>query len=274
MESKIVFDTDGPPNPVASPLGGELPSYDHRLAEHRDLPKVAPGQGEGPQVVYGKDVVLDIAGYHSAGELLEDSPGADSAVVQRLIEDLTYASATKRPPSLVSGSEDSAGPASADLPDALASLGMASTPTSRFDRGQSEPPPDIDEGEAEDASPSDQSSRIPESPPNLSRPLNGAIFPGATSSTNPLDLAWDWGRSSAELAPGQRNRRERMRADSSKNGTATQSPGFKNVEENPHLFVFESEGGRFHSFELATCGSESFATGGEASVSFLLCNTN
>ena len=37
-----------------------------------ELPKVQPGEGEGPDVVYGKDVVLDVSGYHAAGKATEE----------------------------------------------------------------------------------------------------------------------------------------------------------------------------------------------------------
>ena len=91
-----------PRNPLTA-LPGEvagLPHRDHKLshfahqraragasattddADSQALPKVRPGEGEGPRIVYGKDVVLDMAGYHgtirNAQDEAVDSPLRES----------------------------------------------------------------------------------------------------------------------------------------------------------------------------------------------------
>ena len=47
------------------------------------LPKVTAGEGEGPDVVYGRDVVLDMAGYHSAGKATEEQVEGAEVGIQR-----------------------------------------------------------------------------------------------------------------------------------------------------------------------------------------------
>jgi len=80
-----------PPNPMAAQAGestalpsrdGTLSSYSKELDASYDrrnaleglemLPKVEAGEGEGPDVLYGKHLVLDMAGYHSTRKATEE----------------------------------------------------------------------------------------------------------------------------------------------------------------------------------------------------------
>jgi phosphatidate phosphatase LPIN len=51
--------------------GGETTSSAVQGPESK-LPRVQKGEGDGPEVVYGKDIVLDMGGYHSMGEGTEE----------------------------------------------------------------------------------------------------------------------------------------------------------------------------------------------------------
>jgi hypothetical protein len=67
-----------PPNPVVASDGenSTMPSVDHTITQFQPqatdktstdgLPRIEPGDGEGPDVTYGQDVVLDMDGYHSS----------------------------------------------------------------------------------------------------------------------------------------------------------------------------------------------------------------
>ena len=77
-----------PPNPMVAQPGEstDLPDRNVTLSDYskkrdsttlsgqesdggsKELPKVIKGEGEGPQVFYGKDVVLDMAGYYTNGK--------------------------------------------------------------------------------------------------------------------------------------------------------------------------------------------------------------
>lgn len=50
------------------------------------LPKVKAGEGEGPNVIYGKDVVLDMAGYHSADRDRDQSAAFDAGLDDKHID--------------------------------------------------------------------------------------------------------------------------------------------------------------------------------------------
>ena len=79
----------GPPNPMAAQLDASSPhsfrddtisryskEYNiqnpgHPINSDETLPKIQSGQGEGPEIRYGKDIVLDMAGYHSDSRMTE-----------------------------------------------------------------------------------------------------------------------------------------------------------------------------------------------------------
>ena len=51
-----------------------------------ELPKISAGEGEGPDVVYGKDVVLDMAGYHSAGKATEEHEEGEKGMTEEALK--------------------------------------------------------------------------------------------------------------------------------------------------------------------------------------------
>nr|XP_018259853.1 uncharacterized protein I303_07924 [Kwoniella dejecticola CBS 10117]OBR82011.1 hypothetical protein I303_07924 [Kwoniella dejecticola CBS 10117] len=250
-DKPVISTTDKAPNPLVTEDGQSvhLPERDHTLANHEaliasenasaaedKLPKIKPGQGEGPAVLYGKDVVLDMAGYHSSkGENPASPPPEDSdPQTEAFIQDLLAASHppdTARPPLLPSRATDSEVPVNdpedtpisspapelasePDLPAALANMHISPQSISRrFDRGHSEPPQDhVD----------------------MSRSPTRAA----------MDTQWDWSRRQA--ADMSRTRSGTMGEDAPSGPIGR----LKNVEENPYMFVLDVQE-RSHRFELS-----------------------
>lgn len=121
------------PNPMDAGPGEstELPERDRRLSEtDESLPKVKPGDGEGPEVVYGKDLVLDMAGYHSKTSLEDEDRTRDQAMVQTFADDLLAAARHQQRPMLKPRTTD-------PLQQQLSELNLE---TRRTDRATSEPP--------------------------------------------------------------------------------------------------------------------------------------
>ncbi|WVQ95326.1 hypothetical protein IAU59_002422 [Kwoniella sp. CBS 9459] len=258
QDEPVISTTDAQPNPVATQPGEEtnLPSRDHSLTHlnelateegdlsgEKSLPKVKPGQGEGPAVLYGRDVVLDMAGYHSSRTPNPGSPPPEDndPAVETFIQDLLAAVQPldeARPPmptnrvtdpELFSDPDDT--PTSSPPPELASDPDLAGvlanvhiTPQAisrRFDRGQSEPPQDHD-------------SELASSP-----------------TRRAMEMQWDWGK---------RHHLHMERSNSGPPGSELPAPGpasrptgkLKNVEENPHMFVLEVQD-RSHRFELAVC---------------------
>ncbi|WWC65312.1 uncharacterized protein I303_107929 [Kwoniella dejecticola CBS 10117] len=261
-DKPVISTTDKAPNPLVTEDGQSvhLPERDHTLANHEaliasenasaaedKLPKIKPGQGEGPAVLYGKDVVLDMAGYHSSkGENPASPPPEDSdPQTEAFIQDLLAASHppdTARPPLLPSRATDSEVPVNdpedtpisspapelasePDLPAALANMHISPQSISRrFDRGHSEPPQDhVD----------------------MSRSPTRAA----------MDTQWDWSRRQA--ADMSRTRSGTMGEDAPSGPIGR----LKNVEENPYMFVLDVQE-RSHRFELSW--NEAFSETDEA----------
>nr|XP_019001650.1 uncharacterized protein I203_05853 [Kwoniella mangroviensis CBS 8507]OCF65111.1 hypothetical protein I203_05853 [Kwoniella mangroviensis CBS 8507] len=253
-DEPVISTTDQQPNPLATEDGesAKMPDRDHRLSSHEALiagenasaaedllPKVKPGQGEGPAVLYGRDVVLDMAGYHSGKGDTSSGPGSpppedSDPQTELFIQDLLAAvqppddSRPALPPSRVTDSEipvndpddDTPIPPPApelasepDLPAALANVHISPQSISRrFDRGHSEPPqdPEMD---------------ISRSPTRVA-----------------MDMQWDWSRTHA------------VEMNRTRSGHGNPTPGvvgkLKNVEENPYMFVLDVND-RSHRFELS-----------------------
>ncbi|RXK41028.1 hypothetical protein M231_01659 [Tremella mesenterica] len=298
-------DQQVPPNPMAAQPGEEthMPFRDHKLSDmylspnpnEDGLPKVKPGEGEGPTVVYGKDVILDMAGYHSSranedvttptertskSALLHQgndpsekskhsiAPSLRNSLVDSLTRNLLGAVLPR--PHMLPRSTDP------DLNETQALLSnmthMSLEDRSRRERHTSEPPPDI-----EPTSP----SSLP-----LSRSPSGTIFPPSLPIPHAtMDLAWDWGRLPAgrlpaghkppddveevdNLEPPALERAQSLppeNMDSPVQPPWAPSVRLKNVEDSPYVFVLELEDSRTYTFELALCGHEGFAPGGKAS---------
>lgn len=106
--STVLSRTGSLPNPMDARPGEstELPLRDRRLSEEPEveLPLVNPGEGEGPDVVYGKDVVLDMAGYHTRQPEVDEIESAESvrrrAVIDNFARDLRDALRNEGRPSL------------------------------------------------------------------------------------------------------------------------------------------------------------------------------
>jgi phosphatidate phosphatase LPIN len=196
-----------------------------------------------PQVAHRDDVVLDVSGYHSdrqtgashgrsssevrttvldtfARDLLAAIPGdaSDKRPAMTLrstdpnIRNLHLSDISQEPETVIDDSSE-------DDDDEVESR--------RFDRAKSEPPID---------------------PPN---PVSPTLDP--TKAALVMDYAWDWGRVPPDGHRDQTHpapeRRESLPPLESEPTTLT-SARLRNVEENPYLFVFDSEG-RSHTFELS-----------------------
>lgn len=254
-----LHDGDLPPNPLASPgTQTQLPHRDHKLSEidssgtasasrRRDsaadqgLPKVKPGDGEGPSVFYGSDIVLDVAGYHNdiANALSDSRSGLSTPQASRteiFTGDLVSAAQHARPTLPHNPHTDPDIPTVREPLDLEQSSFDLSEATSRFDRGQSEPPPDF----ASDA------------------PVRDSL---SSSPTAAMDHAWDWGRYPRPKT-GQEEKEtisglSHMRADSisSSLDLSSSKPGdlIGHVEQNPYLFTFSGPSGKTHTFEMSLC---------------------
>lgn len=190
-----------------------------------------------PQSVARDDVMLDMSGYHSEGRSGSASNGRSSfevrtSVLDTFARDLLAAIPNEKRPIMTLRSTD---PnlmnthISLEAEEAVAeSSDEEEEPESRrLDRAKSEPPID---------------------PPN---PVSPTLDP--TKAAMAMDYAWDWGRVPPEghreqthHAPERRDSMPPIDTDP----TAAPSARLRNVEENPYLFVFDSEG-RSHTFELS-----------------------
>ncbi|WVQ76689.1 hypothetical protein IAR50_006363 [Cryptococcus sp. DSM 104548] len=245
----VVSNTDKEPNPVEAHAGErpELPARDKKLSSYhaaysassaeKALPKVPVGQGEGPEVVYGKDIVLDMDGYHSAKEA-EAQQGEHDASVETFIQDLissVQSTVENRPKPRKSLSlqteaerrfdDQDISPtltprqSSPDLSTTLSGLSIDGKKTQsshlasgRLERGQSEPPETLH---------TDDLSKSPN-----------------TQANDVVEREWDWSRPQPDTP------------DEGEQHIVTNN--LKNVEENPFLFVLEV-GKHTHSFELSLC---------------------
>lgn len=296
-----------PPNPLAAEPGEKaaLPSRDHRLSHisllqnngPEGLPKVPAGEGEPPSVIYGKDVVLDIAGYHSkeAGqadpvekdtEILdsesspsepelglprtpqappreESSTQASTQVTNYLVDslrrDLQEAAAAQR--------HALAGPADDLHLDDLDQLTLSEDTRVEplFQRASSEP--------------STGGEGLSTSSPSLSRTPKGTLISPALPPRPRFDVSLGLDPA-ADVAEHEDDvddirSREMLRAQSlppsdhpgSSTGSRQLSVRLKNVEDNPYLIVVDVDGIRSHTFELSLCGEADFAISGNATES-------
>lgn len=213
----------------------DLPALSRDLRSHKLSPDPA-ADDTSPRVIHRDDVVLDISGYHGQGgsESSNGGPGSEirTSVLDTFARDLLAAIRIGTRPAMTLRSTDpnlrnsdiSHEPEEAieDLSDDDEELEVR-----RFDRAKSEPPVD---------------------PPN---PVSPTLDP--TKAAMAMDYAWDWGRvppvGHSERAHPAPERRESLPPIESE-PTNAPSARLRNVEENPYLFVFDSEG-RSHTFELS-----------------------
>lgn len=281
--SSTVSKDNQPPNPLEAEPGEDttLPIRDYRLnMMHSDLadvklPKVPKGEHDGPDVRYGKDVVLDMDGFHASeseklskkGKKQQDQPadgakGHESASDADIDADVRPSSPAVpnsppwRPqPDSVTNEEvealvdDLMASDGGGLPASMAALSLEgerprsppllrpeSPGRSRFDRGASEPP-------------------------DVRRPTSPTA--GASSQ---MDYAWDWGRlpEGEEAERPSAHRSESLPAGAGDGAGLVPRARLHSVEEDPWTFALSLDG-REHLFELSLCGDESFAPHGDAS---------
>lgn len=285
-----------PPNPLEAAPGDdtELPTRDWNLkfaprgADGVDLPKVPKGKHDGPEVKYGKDIVLDASGFHATDKDITgkvpnqdkkgggpqsmsvphstpaspsmyprpDPPKGSSTIedenVEQLVNDL-MASVT------LQTKKD-------DLQASMAALALEgekpkpSTPSPQkvrgYDRAQTEPPEE--NGESRPVSPTGE------------RMDNSAQ----------MDLAWDWSQlpKDKEDAPAAGShpledgatRRAPNRGESlpvALDGVVQHTPRatIAHVDDDPFTFMLQLDN-NVHLFELSLCGHEGYAPEGKASA--------
>lgn len=187
----------------------------------------------GTQSVHRDDMVLDISGYHSEGRTA-DSNGRSTteirtSVLDAFARDLLAAIPNDKRPAMTLRATDPnirnhgfEAEKAEDDPEDDDDEEMESR---RFDRAKSEPPVD---------------------PPN---PISPTLDPTKTAMA--MDYAWDWGRVPLEghRAPLASERRDSLPPPEIE-PTHAPSARLRNVEENPFLFVLDSDG-RSHTFELS-----------------------
>jgi phosphatidate phosphatase LPIN len=200
----------------------------------------SPDGGGGHEIVYGKDVVLDMAGYHSAEVLKSAAPGRSSSEVRTSVLD-TFARdlmaaipADKRPAMTLRSTNPDMRRLAEDIEsiadDQDSPEDVADREARRHDRAKSEPPAE------------------------LSEPISPTLDPSKTAVA--MDYAWDWGRipdASHGQGRGPPERRESLPPLDPDASATAPAPRLKNVEENPYLFVFDADG-RSHTFELSLSG--------------------
>lgn len=259
--SKMLSEKPGqsvPPNPLTARPGEStrMPSRDKRLSEVHSpssnpmvepLPKVQPGEGEGPRIIYGKDIVLDAAGYHSEGL---DTPAAHGTSKPR------HRSLPRADPEI----QDSVFNTFArDLEAAIPHVQRPSLPLRATDPDLQVPATksiDIDLSLPDDRpSPARSDRATSEPPPDSLQPASPSLDP--SSAALAMDYAWDWGRTHRESLddsePVAPVRRETLPAFDPPSAGAS-SARLRGVEENPYLFVLEFDG-RSHTFELGLCAT-------------------
>ncbi|KAL7422980.1 lipin Ned1 [Cryptotrichosporon argae] len=125
QDKPYVSTTSQLPNPLEAQPGEDtrLPTRDHRLeniGRHESsedlggpegkLPKVRPGEGEGPDVVYGKDIVLDMGGYHEMGNAADERENEATYGVMKKVEAVRRRSGSEQPATGPARSSHSRGP--------------------------------------------------------------------------------------------------------------------------------------------------------------------
>lgn len=247
QHADLVSRTSDQPNPMRAEPGEDdsLPLRDHKLKDilpprgdlDDELPRVQEGEGEGPEVVYGKDIVIDMAGYHSEQAKLDEEEHDDRpqpehsrssfsaealASIREFARDLEL-STSHRAPTLHTRSTDSeletiGEPETVD--DLALDLDRLELESRRADRGMSEPP----------QTPSTPTRTFPLTPV-LSRSPNGTVSPRHSVNKGTLNS-------------------ERRRSESLPVTPIKKSGRLKNTEEDPFKFTLDM-GDHQHEFELA-----------------------
>lgn len=309
--SSEVNRSEAPPNPLEAEPGEntELPirNWQLKYAMHNadgslELPKVSKGMYDGPEVMYGKDIVMDGAGYHSSGSDVPSKAIQELRRVasksQMMASALPPSASTPTSPSMFARPDPPAGATtiqdehveelvndlmasvtpqtdSDELSASIAALSLedksrpsnVSPKKARYDRAQTEPPEDMTD--------------------RISHPLSP---PGERLENQAeMDLAWDWSQypkgkeskegkedketedgedSKADGSPVDNHRQAPQRGESlpvALDNVAQPKPlaTLKPLDEDNYTFVLKCEG-RVHTFELSLCGTDEYAPEGKA----------
>jgi phosphatidate phosphatase LPIN len=229
-----------PPNPMEAGPGEstDLPPRDYKLQDADDLPKVEPGEANGPDVIYGKDIVLDMSGFHNESQDVSEPQSQQSSMIDALTRDLLAAvNDISRPPLVHSPSDPILSDAPSDVEsDSASAFELGSR---GFDRGHSEPPPDFE--------------RAPRRIGTVG-PLSGA------NSTAVMDYAWDWGK-----VPRPSAHPDDVDEYALSEGLDL-AAGAKLGHIDSYLFTLTASSGRTYAFELGLCGTREFAKNGQTKV--------
>lgn len=213
---------------------------DHSSSDLPDGQDALSKNGEAdltrPHVLHRNDVVLDIAGYHSEAcsgsrSLGRSTSEVRTSVLDTFSRDLLAAIPNERRPVMTLRSTD---------------------PNLRIPGVDQEPEQAIDESDDEEELEARRFDRAKSEPPvEAQNPVSPTLDP--TKAAMVMDYAWDWGRVPPEghreqglPVPERRESLPPLESDT----TTAPSARLRNVEENPYLFVFDSEG-RSHTFELS-----------------------
>lgn len=291
-----------PPNPMAAKPGEKtvLPSRDHRLSHislqntgPEGLPKVPAGEGEPPSVIYGKDVVLDIAGYHSKEAGQGDFDGKDTNTMGPQVPSLGTTLpqlSTRQSPSREESSSQVTNylvdSLRRDLQEAAAAQQHAMTAAADdlhlddFDQLSMTDQTRLDPIYQRTLSePSTGDALSPSSPSKLARTPKGTLVSPALPPHARFDHSWSLDAPADGIEHegdvDDIRSREMLRAQSlppndhagaSTSGSRQVFVRLKNVEDNPYLIVVDVDGIRSHTFELSLCGEADFAVAGNATV--------
>lgn len=283
--SSTVSKDKQPPNPLEAEPGEDttLPIRDYRLnmmhSDHEDmkLPKVPKGAHDGPDVTYGKDIVLDMEGFHgddkeklvkrrslspSKGGKGHESDGdikpeeASAGLDARPSSPIVPNSPPWRPqPDSVTNEDvealvdDLMASDGGDLPASMAALSL---------EGERPRSPPLLRPESPARSRFDRGAS---EPPDVQRPTSPT---GAANEQ--MDYAWDWGKipegEEADVRPSA-HRSESLPAAPADGAGLVPRARLHSVDEDPWTFALSLDG-REHVFELSLCGDENFAPFGEA----------
>lgn len=264
----------------------------HSDLEDVKLPKVPKGAHDGPDVKYGKDIVLDMEGFHGSdkeklgknkreGEDGDETP-PDGAKGHESDGDVDAINVGTAAPDL--GVDDMSRPGSLIVPnsppwrpqpdsvtnadvealvdDLMASEGgdlPASMAALSLEGERSRSPPPLLRSESPARSRFDRGAS---EPPDVRRPTSPTA--GASSQ---MDYAWDWGRiPEGEEVEGGRpsaHRSESLPVGANDGAGLVPRARLNHVDEDPWMIQLSLDG-REHFFELSLCGDENFAPNGEA----------
>lgn len=304
--SSTVSKEEQPRNPLEARPGEDttLPARDYRLnlmhSDYKDvvLPKVSPGEHDGPDVMYGKDIVLDMDGFHGEKDrpsrnksltnlragLASDDKGHASDDDVAVVDDDDDDTDVGVQPSEDPGPKSDLRPSSPPMPnsppwrpqpdsvtneqveelvDDLMASDAGALPASMAALSlEGERPRSPPLGLGPESPTRSRFDRGASEPPDVNAGRPSAPAAGATSNTH-MDYAWDWGRipegeEVSARAPPHRSESLPVGDSAGLVPRAKLEP----VGDDPWKFALRLDG-REHVFELSLCGIPGFAPVGE-----------